>query len=343
MFVGSHTTDDATKGSTGVILSTSDILLQTASASATPSRVTRMAILSNGNVGIGTPTPTGMLQVGSTGTDSDGQIVIAKKNGSPNRKFRIGLDDNFNLSIGDFGNNSSDVYVPQITLNYSNGNVLIGTATSNAALLEVKQPTLAIGSIFQAWAPGVAGANFRVISTTGQPYMQYDFNNGAVQVGGFSTGASVSLRIMGNSNAQVGHFNHDGQLYMPFLDTSTGTDLVLTSGGFINKKSSSIRYKENITPIDIGLDFIMSLNPVKFNMKSDGLAQVGFVAEEFPDERLVSFSQIDVEDDSKGLQRESVNYAQIVAPLVKAIQEQQSTICSQSQKIAILESCLGIM
>ena len=64
----------------------------------------------------------------------------------------------------------------------SDGNVLIGTNTSNGALLEVKQPTLAIASIFQAWAPGVAGANFRVISTTGQPYMQYDFNNGKMGV-----------------------------------------------------------------------------------------------------------------------------------------------------------------
>ena len=32
-------------------------------------------------------------------------------------------------------------------------------------------------------------------------------------------------------------------------------------------------------------------------------------------------SKIDIEDESKGYQVESVNYAQIVAPLVKALQE----------------------
>jgi hypothetical protein len=37
-------------------------------------------------------------------------------------------------------------------------------------------------------------------------------------------------------------------------------------------------------------------------------------------------SMIDSADESKGYQRESVNYAQIVAPLVKAIQEQQAQI-----------------
>ena len=85
----------------------------------------------------------------------------------------------------------------------SDGNVLIGTNTSNGALLEVKQPTLAIASIFQAWAPGVAGANFRVISTTGQPYMQYDFNNGKMGVNLSNTEATLAtlggaVQIMGD-------------------------------------------------------------------------------------------------------------------------------------------------
>jgi hypothetical protein len=170
-----------------------------------------------------------------------------------------------------------------------------------------------------------------VVLTGGAERMRIN-SDGPVDVGGWGTGGNISLRIKGNSNQQVGFFNHDGQLYMPFLDTSTGTDLVLTSGGYINKKSSSIRYKENIEPIDIGLDFIMSLNAVKFNMKSDGLAQVGFVAEEFPDERLVTFSQVDIKDASKGLQKESINYAQITAPLVKAIQELQAQITELKNK-----------
>jgi len=176
-------------------------------------------------------------------------------------------------------------------------------------------------------------------SNAGAPTERMRINSdGPVDVGGWGTGGNISLRIKGNSNGQVGFFNHDGQLYMPFLDTSTGTDLVLTSGGYINKKSSSIRYKENIEPIDIGLDFIMSLNAVKFNMKSDGLAQVGFVAEEFPDERLVTFSQIDIKDASKGLQKESINYAQITAPLVKAIQELKAENDSLKSRIETLES-----
>ena len=149
---------------------------------------------------------------------------------------------------------------------------------------------------------------------------------GPVDIGGWGTGTDISLRIKGNSNGQVGFFNHNGQLYMPYLDTSTGTDLVLTSGGYINKKSSSIRYKKNVQPIDIGLNFILSLNPVSYNLKDNNAPQVGFIAEDFPEDRLVSLSMIDIQDETKGYQKESVNYAQIVAPLVKAIQELQAQI-----------------
>ena len=98
--------------------------------------------------------------------------------------YSLHSDNNYiNTAYGDLYfqmNASTSATNPMIIK--SSGNVLIGTNTSNGALLEVKQPTLAIASIFQAWAPGVAGANFRVISTTGQPYMQYDFNNGKMGV-----------------------------------------------------------------------------------------------------------------------------------------------------------------
>jgi hypothetical protein len=205
--------------------------------------------------------------------------------------------------------------------------------SGNERVVDAGNVVIAAGNISSG--TGTPGA---IIFRTGNSVERMQITpGGTAQVGGWGTGTDVSLRINGNSNGQVAFFNHNGQLYVPFLDTSTGTDLVLTSGGYINKKSSSIRYKENIESIDIGLDFIMSLNPVKFDMKSDGLAQVGFIAEEFPDERLVSFSQIDIEDASKGLQRESINYAQITAPLVKAIQEQQSQIEILKSKIEILE------
>jgi hypothetical protein len=158
-------------------------------------------------------------------------------------------------------------------------------------------------------------------------------SGGVVEVGGWGTGTDQVLKIKGNAGSQVGFFNHNGQMYFPFLDSGTGTALVLTSGGLINKLTSSIRYKKDVQPIDIGLDFILSLNPVSYNLINGDEPQVGFIAEDFPDDRLVALSLIDNADESKGYQKESVNYAQIVAPLVKAIQEQQAQIEELKQLI----------
>ena len=129
---------------------------------------------------------------------------------------------------------------------------------------------------------------------------------------------------------------NDRQVYAGGITATTGTALVLDSSGYIKTLSSSLRYKKDVEPIDIGLDFVLQLNPVKYNLKEGNIAQVGFIAEDFPEKRLVSNSMVDDQDESKGLQVEGVNYAQIVAPLVKAIQEQQATITAQAETINAL-------
>ena len=83
---------------------------------------------------VGTASPTtiagaSVLQIGSdklTEANSNGQLVIGKNNGSSTRKFRLGLDDNYHLSMGDFGHSNDNTYAPQVTIRWDNGNVGIG-------------------------------------------------------------------------------------------------------------------------------------------------------------------------------------------------------------------------
>lgn len=130
--------------------------------------------------------------------------------------------------------------------------------------------------------------------------------------------ATVAADSVGNTILAC---RDDRQLLAPALSSGSGTALVLTSGGLIQTQSSSRRYKEAIEPIDIGLHFIRQLRPVRFRLKADGTEQCGLIAEDFPDPRFVSFSRVRPDDPQSELQVESINYAQLVAPLIKAVQE----------------------
>ena len=108
---------------------------------------------------------------------------------------------------------------------------------------------------------------------------------------------------------------------------------------------------KNITgTIENAIESLQTLRTVKHTWKSDNtnkehLALIAQDVEQvFPQvidkSKLPSNPKEEQIDETEYL---GVRYTELIPVLVKAIQEQQSTICSQSQKIAILESCLGIM
>jgi len=127
-------------------------------------------------------------------------------------------------------------------------------------------------------------------------------------------------------------------LRFPYIGSSTGTAVIIDATGYLRALTSSRRYKENIEPIDVGLDLVMQMQPVKYNLKEGGIAQVGFIAEDFPESRLVNYSMIDPTDAEKGEQVESVNYTNLTAILTKAIQEQQALITTLTARIEALEA-----
>lgn len=167
-----------------------------------------------------------------------------------------------------------------------------------------------------------------VFSSTGFVKINGAGSNGLVSILGRS--AVSGLYVQRSNTAASFTVDDDGNIYAGQIGASTGTALIL-SGGYIKTLTSSRRYKKDEEPIDIGLDFINTLNPIKFRLKENDLPQVGFIAEDFPDERLVDMSYIDIENKELGMRPESVHYSQITAPLVKAVQE-------LSAKVAALEA-----
>ena len=80
--------------------------------------------------------------------------------------------------------------------------------------------------------------------------------------------------------------------------------------------SSDYRLKENIEPMQNGLDRLQQLNPVKFSWKETGIESEGFIAHEVDE---VFSDCIYGEKDGKEIQ--SMDYGRITPLLVKAIQE----------------------
>ena len=123
---------------------------------------------------------------------------------------------------------------------------------------------------------------------------------------------------------------------------------------------SDARFKKNIEEKVIGLDFIMALRPVTYNLDMDAIAnfhetpdslrleeserkageilQTGFIAQEveLAAKKLgYDFSGVDAPKNDKD--NYGLRYSEFVVPLVKAMQEQQTLIQSQQALIKKLE------
>jgi hypothetical protein len=97
--------------------------------------------------------------------------------------------------------------------------------------------------------------------------------------------------------------------------------------------SSDYRLKENIQPLENGLERLNNLKPVKFDWKEDGTSSEGFIAHEAQE----VFSDA-VSGEKDGEEMQGMDYGRITPLLVKAIQEQQEEIEQLKSEIEALKS-----
>lgn len=110
---------------------------------------------------------------------------------------------------------------------------------------------------------------------------------------------------------------------------------VYGAGGFF--ETSDRRAKDDIQPIETGLEKVRRLNPVRFRWKdrADEGFQYGLVAQEVLD---VLPAVVDVPVDPEELL--SMNYSGLIPVLVKAIQEQDQTIREQARQLQRQQAAL---
>jgi len=138
-------------------------------------------------------------------------------------------------------------------------------------------------------------------------------------------GAYIAGRLsVGVDSAQT---NYTVNIGTTFKQDSLFVGGRVTAVGYTTR--SDIDAKENITPINYGINEVMSLEPVSYNYLNEEGKSLGFIAQDIG---LIIPEAISWETPF------SVYYQYLIPILTKAIQEQQALIKSLQKRLLILEN-----
>lgn len=276
---------------------------------------TEVMRVTNSNVGIGTSAPEYNLDV--TAADNvTTTTAISVQNSSRNYGLGLGAYTLTNRNIG--GSAATVDYTFDI-----GGDALF--KTSNAERFRIDQS----GNI------GLRSTSNVVSSTSGSGAWVSNGNYVAIAREGTSTAHPALYLNQTGVTGQVLQFRKDG--------TSVGS--ISTNGSSL---PSDRNFKRNIESLDLGLDFVASLNPVTYNYKLDEEGQpvmTGLIAQEVEE----SLTAAGVEKNSMTLLQHTptddvkesdyqMDYLKLVPILINSIKEQQTLIESLTDRIAALEA-----
>jgi hypothetical protein len=276
----------------------------------------RLYIKNNGYIGINTTSPgaslpsgagwttapskTRILQINSTDGDANSALFIRQANNS------TGLDlwsDNY------YG----DSYIDNRWDN-SAGSILLRVRTAGTPITAMK--IFGNGNITIGTNIVDTGFKFYMRSTAGM-YLECG-----------STSSHTSLQVSDSGGNYV-YFRVRGDGYLQSASTysnttASGANVSISSSGYFERSTSSIKYKKDVKDYDKGLAEVMAMRPVYYKGKgeNDGDKQfAGLIAEEIDALGLNEFVQY--ADDQTP---DALYYSNMVALLTKAIQEQQKQI-----------------
>jgi trimeric autotransporter adhesin len=175
------------------------------------------------------------------------------------------------------------------------------------------------------------GSNNTIVGYLAGPVATYNYSNTVVVGYNANTTASNQVRL---GNSSITTFYCQGA-YEGTVGT-TNRDVYVDNTGKIGYVSSSARYKDNIGNME-DVDWLYQLRPVNFTYKNDEqrIKQYGLIAEEVEKvaPEFVSYNR-------EG-RPETVSYSSLIAPLLKAVQEQKQVIEELKRSNEILLEKVG--
>ena len=336
----------------------------------------RAIIDSSGNVGIGTSSPNGKVDIVSSSagantntlflTNSSGtagtatSLVFGVGSDPTNRQAVIrGINAGGNAINLAFLTSDADAPAERMRID-SSGKVLIGTTSSPSApgaLLTLSGS----GAAYTQWNKATDGGG--VIGAEGSGLWFYTYtgsigsetytermrinSSGALLVGTttvYNT-ATTNVGFVGNVGSGISinsTTNTNGATYEVFLTTGTliGSISNNNNTGVLYNVTSDYRLKNNAVALTGAKDFVMALKPKAWDWYNDLGKGVGFLAHEFMEVAKYSgFGEKDaVDSDGKPIyQTIQASSTEVMANIVALIQEQQALIENLTTRLNALE------
>lgn len=270
----------------------------------------KLALFANSTGANNTATGGGALQLNSTGVNNTANGVVSLVNNSTgDSNTAIGSASLFTNTVGD-GNTAIGANALQLN-SIGNSNSAYGFTTLSANTTGVNNTGIGV----QALGLNITGSNNSALGANSD-VTSANLSNATAIGAGAKVNASNKVRI-GNS------------------------DVTVIEGPVAFTTPSDQRFKSQIKDLPIGLSFITQLRPVEY-IRTNNQAKTkewGLIAQELK-QTLVDAGYKDagiVQEDSSKDQYLTVRYNDLLAPMIKAIQEQQKTIEALSKKIEVLE------
>jgi hypothetical protein len=259
-----------------------------------------------------------------------------------------------NWSPGDLGNQNTGLGAAALLNNspYAIGNTAVGYQALNAqSFANGNALYFAYNTAIGEWAlnnnqpdggnGGINGTQNTALGEQAGAANTTGFDNtmlGAYAGGNNQTGWGNTFVGDGAAPENTGLIDATAIGFSALVDASyhvrVGDDNVTQIGGKVGWSNlSDIRAKTNVVPLDRGLDLVMALRPVSFQLISgNGRTDMGFIAQDVEALLGDGYNVLGIGGDAA--RTLSLRYTDFIAPVVKAIQEQEAQIESQKADIA---------
>lgn len=268
----------------------------------------------NSRLGIGNSSPSYTLDIdGAIFNDGWAYIGGVNSQSRPATGTHLAVSWNYESGYRNMSLWNTDPTATSSNIAFSFKQLTSAGAAHNDIMVLMAQGDVGIGIGSGTTAPS-GRLHVKNTSSGNTDYAGYFEGSGASSVGLYSTGESYAgyfdgdFATTGGENYFVGAIN---------AGTSTTTALYInTTTGQIGLNSSAKRYKENIKDME-SIDWLMKLRPVNYSLKCDSShsKKYGLIAEEVYEinPAIVVFN--------KDNQIETLNYDQLITPMLKMIQE----------------------